>query len=309
MIKRFFWIALLCSSCVKVDDTISPRLSLQVDKDHIKNLASAFDPLSEEEKQEDWAKEYNIGMRFAQNFDLYRAISTFKRSEVLAENDSSRLLELSYFMIYCYYLGEKYYDAVKTFESSDLMNVDLSFSPHHDLLLVLLKSYMEIGDAEKSTKIQNLLEKNYPKTHKDVKISLALQSGDLATLHAFSHEYPYLESLSEHYHLNKKSPMKAQVFNAILPGMGYWYLGLHKSAFSSFLFNSLFIYTSLHFFREGNIAAGILSSCFEFGWYVGSIYGAGESAKYYNERIYEKYASGIAEQHKHTPTFMLRYGF
>ena len=91
--------------------------------------------------------------------------------------------------------------------------------------------------------------------------------------------------------------------------MGYLYLGQKKSALSSFLFNTLFIYTSYYFFKEGNIAAGIITSCFEFGWYLGSVYGAGESAKYYNERLYEKYAAPVMAQNKHCSTFMLRYGF
>ncbi|MEL7431655.1 MAG: tetratricopeptide repeat protein [Chlamydiota bacterium] len=310
MMNKYWLLPLLFfTSCVHVQDTIAPELSLAVDKNHIQNLASAFTPLSEEEKQEDWAKEYLIGLRFAQNLDLYRAISTFKRSEVLADRYPERLRELSYFMIYCYYLGDRYQDAVTSFERSDLLNVDLSFPPHHDLLLVLLKSYMQVGHKERSEKIHQLLQKNYPETYQDVQISLALQTGNLPALATFSKEKPYLNSLLKNFDTKKKSVAKAQCYNALLPGAGYFYLGQHKTAMTTFLFNTLFIYTSCHFFLDGNIAAGILSSFFEFGWYLGSIYGAGESAKYYNERLYEKSACKLAEEHRHTPTFMLRYGF
>ncbi len=305
----FFLLLFFTTSCVKVTDTIQPKVSLQVEKDHIQNLASAFTPLSEEEIPQDWAKEYKIGLCFAQDFDLYRAISTFKRSAVLLEDAPDRKQELSYFMLYCYYLGERYFDAIATFERSNLMHVDLSFEPHHDLLLVLLKSYLEVGNEEKAEKIQRLLQKHYPKTHEDVEISLALQTGDLPKLSHLSKKKPYLQSLIHGYEAEKKSVFKAQTYNALFPGMGYLYLGQRKTAVTTFLFNSLFIYSSYYFFREGNIAAGAIFSFFEFGWYVGSIYGAGESAKYYNERMYEKQARTIAEEYKHAPTFMLRYGF
>ena len=259
-----------CTSCVRVTDTIKPRLSLEADKAHIQSLQSAYLPLSEEEQKTDWAKENLIGLRFAKKLDLYRAVSTFKRSEVLAEDQPERLRELSYLMLYCYYLGDRYYDVVRSFEQSDLLNVDLSFQPHHDLLLVLLKSYLEIGDTTRVQKIHTLLEKQYPDTYEDVQISLALQSGDVQSLATFAPEKPYLGTLIDRFSKEKKSVAKAQVFNALFPGAGYFYLGQHKTAVTTFLFNTLSIYASCHFFLNGDIAAGVLSSFFEFGWYVGS---------------------------------------
>jgi hypothetical protein len=57
------------------------------------------------------------------------------------------------------------------------------------------------------------------------------------------------------------------------------------------------------------MAAGIITTNFEAGWYFGGIYGAGEEAKYYNERIYEKNASTVLNQHKLFPILMMEHAF
>ena len=45
------------------------------------------------------------------------------------------------------------------------------------------------------------------------------------------------------------------------------------------------------------------------GWYFGSIHGAAEEAKFYNERIYETEASKIMNDKKLFPQFMLNFSF
>ena len=48
---------------------------------------------------------------------------------------------------------------------------------------------------------------------------------------------------------------------------------------------------------------------FEMGWYFGGIYGAGEEAKFYNERVYEAYATPMMNQRKLFPALSLQYAF
>jgi len=48
---------------------------------------------------------------------------------------------------------------------------------------------------------------------------------------------------------------------------------------------------------------------FEAGWYFGGIYGAGEEAKYYNERVYEKEANALLNEKKLFPVLMLGHSF
>ena len=87
------------------------------------------------------------------------------------------------------------------------------------------------------------------------------------------------------------------------------YIGQKKSALTAFLLNSLFIAAAYEFFHHGHVAAGIITTSFEAGWYFGGIYGAGEEAKYYNERVYEQDATAILNDTKLFPVLMIQYGF
>ena len=111
------------------------------------------------------------------------------------------------------------------------------------------------------------------------------------------------------YEKQKKSISRAQFLNAVCPGAGYLYIGQKKSALTALLINGLFIAAAYEFFHRGYTAAGIITSSFELGWYCGGIYGAGEEAKYYNERIYEKKVGTAMNSEGYFPIYMLKYTF
>lgn len=306
---RALLLVILLTSCYQVPDKIEPRVSIYIEKRHIDTLKSPFPKLTSEERSTDWGKEYAIAVKFAENFDLYRAISTFKRAEALIDSENEdRMTEISYFLFLSYYLGGKYSDALQIFEASELVSVDRSFTPYHDLMLVLYECYTELGVFEKAHRIKELLEESYPETFDDIELSIALKEGDIDIIEEYSPKRPYLNNLLDNYACEKKSVATAQALN-LLPGAGYLYLGQKKSALTSFLLNGLFISSSVYFFMKDNIAAGIITASFEAGWYFGGIYGAGESAKYYNERQYEKHATPLMNEKKLFPVFMLQYGF
>ncbi len=313
MIKFFFLFFLLAlTSCYRVSDQIEPKVSQLVEKKHFEELDSAFFPLSEEERAEDWGKEYIIAKKFGEYFDLYRSISTFKRAEVLIDTEKERSLEISYYIVLSYYLGKKYIDAIEAFENSNLAHVDLSFSTFHDLLIILYDCYLQIEDEKKAQKVAEVIENTYPTTHQDLVLSTALLQANLEKLQLFSQDTTANNnpsSILENYDKEKKSVATAQSLNALVPGMGYYYLGQKKSAVTAFLLNGLFTSAAYYFFHKGNIAAGLITTSFEMGWYFGGIYGAGESAKYHNERIYEKYTAPHMKNHKLFPVFQLQYGF
>ncbi|MCB1107983.1 MAG: tetratricopeptide repeat protein, partial [Chlamydiia bacterium] len=145
-----------------------------------------------------------------------------------------------------------------------------------------------------------------------LKLSTALIDGNFDELRMAEREDPskvYLSHLLNSYDTKKKSVLKAQTLNALLPGAGFLYVGQKQSAFTSFLLNGLFIWASVHFYSKGNYAAGAIFTSFETGWYFGGIYGAGESAKLYNERLYEDLAYPILSKQGYFPVLMLRFGF
>lgn len=307
-----FFLVIGISSCYRVPDTITPRVNPQVEATYLSSLTASFPKLSVEERSEDWGKEYLIGLHFAKQLDLYRAVSTFKRARILVSPDSSRLLEIDYLICLCYYLGKKYGEMLSYFEQSELPFMDASFAAYQDLLILLYESYLEVDEKEKAEHILYLIQKKDPKQAEKLHLSATLIHGDIPALQKMAKEpayCPFLSPLLSQYHYQKKSVFLAQTFNAVIPGAGYYYVGLKRTAFTAFVMNSLFIYASYYFFQHGPLAAAILTTSFEMGWYFGGIYGAGERAKIYNERLYEVVATPYMNEKKLFPVLMLRYGF
>ncbi len=311
--KFSFLFLFLLSSCYRVPDKINPRINCQVQDAHFANLSSAFAPLSPSERSSDWGREYIIAECFAKELDLYRAVSTFKRAEILLPMDEvERRLEIQYDILLCFFLGQRYEDAIEAFHKSDLECVDKTFPAYHDLLLVLYECYREVDDKERQARIYDLLQKSYPDTAEKIELSRAIREGNLEVIDCFAKGFPkdsYLDDLLCYYDTNKKSVATAQLLNAMIPGAGYLYIGQKKSAFTALMLNGLFITAAVQFFRHNHVAAGIITAGFESGWYFGGIYGAGEEAKYYNERLYERKASQVLNQHNLFPILMMKYEF
>ena len=138
-----------------------------------------------------------------------------------------------------------------------------------------------------------------------------LQKADFSSIETFAKEpdNAYLQDFLHSYDKAKKSVPKAQALNAVFPGAGYLYVGQMQSAFTATLLNGLFIGASYYFFQSGNVPAGAIFTLFEMGWYGGGIYGVGEEAKFYNERMYEKQATPMMNKHKLFPAFMISHAF
>ena len=84
--------------------------------------------------------------------------------------------------------------------------------------------------------------------------------------------------------------LKRRLFNALIPGGGYLYVRPNAIGNHSFSPQRPISLQPLSISSPKDIlAAGIIATSFEAGWYFGGIYGAGEAAKLYNERLYESY--------------------
>jgi hypothetical protein len=301
------------AGCYRVSDKIEPRVSYEIQEQHFARLQSPFAPLSAEEEKSDWGREVIIARAFAKDLDLYRAVSTFKRAEILiGSSNPLRKTEIQYDILLCYYLGKHYEDAVECVSKSSLANVDKTFPAYSDLLLILYECYHEIACPDKEERIYELIQQSFPETAENLKVSRALRAGDLDQIHAINRDlqHPsYLDAMLDDYEQKRKSVAAAQTLNALFPGAGYLYLGQKKSALTAFFLNGLFIAAAYEFFYHKHLAAGIITTSFEAGWYFGGIYGAGEEAKYYNEKIYEKNATRTLNEHNLFPILMLRYAY
>ncbi len=316
---RFYLAPLFClllflTSCYRVSEKLEPHVNCTVRSKYLKNLPEAFPPLLTSEREKAWGQEYLLGRAFAKDLDLYRAITALKRAAYLIpKKESYRLLEIEYQILLCYYLGKRYDETTDLYNQSNLYTVDRSFPAHHDLLMILYESYIKTDNQLKATHILRILQDEYPETAKKLAFSTAVTEGNLSALKNYSSEnHPQKIEMKETlsaYDTQKKSIRKAQTLNMVLPGAGYLYVGQKQSALTAFLLNGLFIAASAHFFYQGHIAAGIITAGFETGWYFGGIYGGGEAAKFYNERLYETLVHPKMQNEKQFPIFMLRYGF
>lgn len=300
----------LLASCNRIPDHIQPYVSYAVEKDHFATLQSPFAPLAPWERGEDWGRELYIADAFASDLDLYRALSTYRRAEILiGPLHPLRRLQIEYDTVLSYFLAKKYDEAIEAFEKSGLTSVDKQFPAYHDLLLILYESYREMNLPEKMGRIQELMDQTYPDTADKLALSASLRVGDLTSLACYAETNPDVSCLLSDYEAGKKSVRKAKVLNAILPGAGYYYLGQKKSAITAFFLNGLFIAAATEFFRRGQMPAGIITLSFELGWYFGGIYGAGEEAKYYNERVYERCAADLLTEKNLFPVLLMHSSF
>jgi hypothetical protein len=312
----------LTSACARVPNQIEPppvvakhpkevqrekKCSLILPKDFSK---SPFVALSTSELAQEWGKEYFLAQNFAQDFDLYRSITNFKRALYLMPEDQiDRKNEVLYQISLAYFLGRKYAEVIHTVQSTSLAQVDKKFPAFHDLMVILYESFKQEGNEQASAAILKKLESELPKIAEKLALCSAVQTADFAKLAEQSKEKPYIGRMMTRYQSEAKSVRKAEFLNACLPGAGYWYLGQKQTAVTAFLVNTLFIGSAAYFFAGGNIPAGALTMSIEGGWYLGGIYGAGLSAKHYNEKLYSGYADKIYKKEQCFPMMMLNYSF
>lgn len=297
------------TGCFRVPTKIQPQMCHTITDTELRRRTSAFNPLTAEERKEDWAKELLIAQTFSKDCDLYRAISTYKRAQILIDpQKEERLRQIEYSIVLCYYLANKYPEVIKTFESSELLNVDKSFPAFCDLLTLLYESYLKVNEPDKANRILQLIEKSDSNRAGKLSLQTAIQQADLDML-AMQLETPMVTNALNCYCLNKKSPTTAGNLNALLPGAGFLYLGQTRSAITAFLLNGLFIGATYQFFHKGYTAAALITLSFEMGWYFGGIYGAKEEAKLYNERLYESVFCGVLNEKKLYPIFMIKHTF
>ena len=281
--------------------------------DILASLPPGIFPLTSEEKETNWGKEMTIGLHFAKELDFYQAITAFKRAEILLPTDNLlRRMDLQYAIMFCYYLAGKWEEVLYTYDHSDLKRVGTSYLPYHDIMLMRYESYTHLHDKQEAERVKQIFAIHYPGEELRLTIADAIYSGNIAKLNKIIEEkqvYPQLHALIEQYAAVKKSPGKAQALNALIPGMGYMYLGQYQSGVTAILLNGLFIGATVYSFNKGNVAAGAIFASFEAGWYFGGIYGAGLEAKAYNERMFEKIATPFMMHERLFPMLMLHYAF
>lgn len=306
MKRTFLFAALLfLSSCQPACEKMDPIIICPLSSHRFEKLPSPFPPISKQEHTKDWATEIALGNGFAKECDFYRAITCYKRALfLLPGEEKERHLQLDYDLMLCYYLGGKHQEALNVFEQSDLSQADPNFPAFNHLLLIVYDCYLETKQEEKAACVLSVIQKFSPETQEALTLYQTFKEGDIEKTRTLLPPSDFTE-----YDHCAKSPAKARLFNALLPGAGYYYVGLHKSAVTSFLINALFTAAAYQFFRNGYPAAGIITASLESGWYLGGINGAGIEAQEFNTRLYEGLGRKILTEHVCFPLLMFEAGF
>lgn len=306
-------ISLLVSGCQPRTPPIEPTITYVIPQHKLERLPSSFPPFTLEEASQDWVRELYIGDAFAREQDLYRAITSYKRALVLTPCDlKERRMQILYNIALCYYIGSKYQDVINTFEESELTDAKPPFPALNNLMIMLYDSYMKQNQCEKAEAVLDLIEMCSPDTARDLTLYTDVVLGSLCAVEADITNHPANEALIPYfceYKLNAKSPKKAQILNAVLPGAGYYYVGQKKSALTSFVINVLFTAAAYQFFHHGYYAAGAITASLETGWYLGGINGAGLEAKEYNERLYDVMGHKMLADNGLFPVLMFETAF
>lgn len=318
VVKRGIWILTLIgmlSACSHPfhSSELDPTIVYTPPDYLINDKPSAFLPLTSEEAKKPWAKELILGDAFGRELDLYRAITCYKSALILLPEDKvERRLQITYDIILSYYLGRKYNDAIITFETSQLTQVNPLFPAFNNLLLMLYDCYHQVGQCDKAQELFELIQKVSPETGADLALYETLSDGELDEVQCMISsrpDQPELQPYLDIYEISAFSPQKARVLNALLPGAGYYYVGQKKSAVTSFIINALFSYAAYQFFDRGYVAAGAITTSLELGWYLGGINGAGIEAQEYNNDLYNKMTVKLLSDQKFFPVLMFETSF
>ena len=318
LFRTLSWIlpCLILCGCQTSRSELEPKISYTPQACFFETLPTGFENLTPQEKKQHWGKELFLAKAFARELDFYRAITAYKSALFLMpEKEVDRRLEAEYGVVYCYFLGKKYQEAAEFFETSQLRDISSTHPIFHDLLILLYTAYTQTEQDAKADKILAMVD-NFDR---DLSHRLQLENElSLGNIKEVEHLITSFDSTDlnlsiDHflhtYQQEAKSTSKARLFNAILPGAGYLYVGQKKTAFTSLMLNGLFIAAASHFFEHGNIAAGLVTLSFEMGWYVGGITGAGLAAKEYNEQLYETRAKEVMLHQQLFPILMFKKSF
>jgi TolA-binding protein len=253
---------------------------------------------------------YGFAMNLLDEKEYYRAITEFKRL-VYCYPDHG-LAENSLYQIgMCYYLGERYPEAVAAFDKAK-ENYPENKPFHNELNLMIGESHyhnknyseaietfqdimMTCPDRELAEKAQFMIGWCHIEQYQWKKASLEFSK---VTMHRdLSYTARYVAEELNGCHLRYKSPQKAGLLSAIMPGAGQLYCERKRDGLTSFLLNGMFIWGAVESFKKKNESVGTLLLLFELGWYGGNIYSGINNAHRYNLNINERYAQGLRDRY------------
>ncbi len=196
----------------------------------------------------------------------------------------------------CYYLKDDFIAALSW--GGYLLENDDEIDKNDQLMYNMCLASLNLSNYPKARYYSNMISSTFNNYDQKAKMITGLSYVYQQNWVEAANEFNKVDSASP-YHANAlecsklswqgeklsyKNPSLAGIM-AIIPGLGYLYDGYPKTAFSSLLINSLFLWGTYAAFDDENYGLGAVLGIFSFGWYTGNIYGSIVSAKRMNLKI------------------------
>lgn len=216
--------------------------------------------------------------------DYLRAIDEFQSALVNKWNDS-----LQFKVATSYYRMGIFDKSIFEFQKihSDVNLIKLAN-------LESIRSFYRLGDyINLRDKISNyfIVMGESQKLSKLYHYSLLMDYSDLPEKSIYLSHFDSVEKekISEFYNWKSdppyKSPTKAALMSALIPGLGKIYSDEVGDGITAFLFTGLFAYLAVDKFKNDQIASGWLYASIAAFFYSGNIYGSATAAQNYNAGI------------------------
>jgi hypothetical protein len=254
-----------------------------------------------------WGKEILLGREFAKEGDWYRALTSFRKARFLLQLDNAltpeRDARLAWSESLIYGFAGKWQDVITTWEKYRSHFTITNETLKEQWLILLYAAYLHESREEEAEDLCALLPKKIPAVQK---------LHEWKTLSYIQSETPLPKQptpMEKIVFSQLKSPTKARVMNALLPGLGYLYVDQKKTALTSLLLNTCFIGAGIQLLNAHQPFLAIITLSFEAGWYFGGVTGAGIAAEQYNEAMKTKVIQPYLREQKAFPLLQIEVGW
>ena len=293
-----------CSPHVQKEQSLLAYYPTETERTSLDNYPEKESPISHSSQ---WGKEMLIGKAFAQEGDWYRALTSFRKARILLRLDNAltqeREARIAWSEALIYGFSGKWKEVLAVWERYKDQLPPLSQTMQEQWVILLYAAHMQENREEEAESFLAYLPSDSPvreKLHEWKNLSLMKQGTTLA-----EPVCPLAQSVFR----QMKSPMKARVMNALLPGLGYLYADQKQTAITSFLLNVCFLGAGIQLFHAHEPFLALITLSFEAGWYFGGITGAGLAADEYNEAMKKQLLLPYLRSQKVFPLLQIGIGW
>jgi len=242
-------------------------------------------------------QEYQFGINFMNTEDYERAITSFKKVNLLTSD--SLLINTNLELISkCYFLNNKYFESIETSRIL-LKNQNDSWYATKNIV----NCYKELNYFIESNMFIDEQINYFQNSYKDTlilfssinnvylyKLNEAIEN--LAMIDQKSSLFELSESFikkikNNNQHLRLKNK-KVAALVSIIPGGGYFYTGHYQTGFASMLANYLFFNMARDSFSIGHNGLGSFTSFLTISFYLGSLTGSLQLVDKHNYTVKKK---------------------